>query len=446
MVKSRSTPPRGISHQSGAAGLNPRRYMDLGATAQDPCASPSHLSRSAPPPMKDHLAVIGGGIVGLATARALLHRLPDASLTLLEKEDALASHQTGRNSGVVHSGLYYAPGSLKARTCLAGKALLEAFAAEHGIAHETCGKVVVATSEDELPRLARLQERAELHRIPHTPLDGAALRAIEPRASGVAAIHVHSTGIIDYPGVCRALAAELEATGRAEIRTGARVVRIEGPDAPVVHLEDGDRLPATRAINCAGLHSDRVATASGARPDTRIVPFRGEYFTLTAEAEHLVKHLIYPVPDPRFPFLGVHFTRMATGGIECGPNAVFALAREGYRWRDISPRDLASSLSWPGTWRLFARHWLTGLGEMHRSARKAAFVKALQRLIPDVRAEHLERIPAGVRAQALRRDGTLLDDFAVERRGNVLHVINAPSPAATASFAIAEHIVDELLA
>ncbi|QDV06626.1 L-2-hydroxyglutarate oxidase LhgO [Planctomycetes bacterium Poly30] len=393
------------------------------------------------------ILIAGGGILGLTAAWEALQRDSGTSVVVLEKESSVATHQTGRNSGVIHSGLYYQPGSMKAETCRSGKGLLEAFCQDHRVAMDRCGKVVVATDESELPRLATLEQRATANGVESRRIDLEELRSLEPHVAGIAALHVPETGIVDYLGVCKTLQRLIEATGRGTVRTGVEVSAFEPmPDGKSVkaHLADGSNLEGTHAVNCAGLHCDRLARRSGASPTARIVPFRGEYFRLVPDAEHLVRNLIYPVPAPRFPFLGVHFTRMVHGGIECGPNAVFALAREGYTWGDISARDLASAFSWPGTWRLFARHWKTGLGETRRSLSRAAFVKALQRLVPEIRQEHLIRIPAGVRAQALTRDGALLDDFALESQGPILHVLNAPSPAATASFAIARHILDRL--
>lgn len=401
-------------------------------------------------------AIVGGGIVGLALSRALLRRHPDARVDVLEKEAGPARHQTGRNSGVLHSGVYYPPGSAKARTCALGKALIEDYARSRGLPFELCGKVVVATAEDEIPRLEALASRARVNGIDASPIGPAELRELEPHVVGLAALHVPSTGIIDYGAVCEALAEDLRASGRGALRTRQEVTHITRDEHDCLVSTRGGAAPLAydRVVNCAGLHSDRVAAHTRSRPgaqrgarareDARIVPFRGEYHRLRSDAEHLVRGLVYPVPDPRFPFLGVHFTRMIDGGVECGPNAVFALAREGYAWTDVSARDLASSLSWPGTWRLFRRHWRTGLGEVHRSLSKRALVRALQRLVPDIRAAHLEPAPAGVRAQALARDGALVDDFRVARDGPVVHVLNAPSPAATASFAIAEWIADTL--
>ncbi len=397
-------------------------------------------------PQPAHILVVGGGIIGLTVAWETLQRHPEHSVTVLEKEDAVATHQTGRNSGVIHSGLYYTPGSIKAETCRLGKTLLEEFCTEHDVSMDRCGKVVVATDPSELPRLAILEERSIANGVSARRIDVDELHSLEPHVAGIAALHVPETGIVDYVGVCSTLEGLIEASGRGSVRKGVEVIALEASATGTIsaRLKGGTTLQGTGAVNCAGLHSDRVAKRSGAAPSARIVPFRGEYFRLTKDAEHLVKNLIYPVPDPRFPFLGVHFTRMVDGGIECGPNAVFALAREGYTWADLSPTDLASALSWPGTWRLFAKHWKTGLGETWRSVSRAAFVKALSRLVPEIRKEHLIRIPAGVRAQALTRSGALLDDFALERQGPVVHVLNGPSPAATASFAIAKRIVDQL--
>ncbi|MEZ6017334.1 MAG: L-2-hydroxyglutarate oxidase [Planctomycetota bacterium] len=393
--------------------------------------------------MTAHVVVIGGGIVGLATARELLERHPRLRVSVLEKEPELALHQTGRNSGVVHSGLYYKPGSLKAETCRRGKRLLEDFCRENGVAHERCGKVVVATREDELPRLANLESRARENGVEFERIGPERLRELEPHAAGISALHVPESGIVNYTGMCAALARQIRAKDGV-IQLGMRVERMEVSAHDVMlHLDRGIER-AEAVINCAGLQSDLVARRSGADPGARIVPFRGEYFELVPDAQGLVKNLIYPVPDPRFPFLGVHFTRMIAGGIECGPNAVFALAREGYRWRDIDVRDLADALSWPGTWRLFREHWKTGFGETWRSVYKGAFVEALQRLVPEIKGEHLVRAPAGVRAQALTREGGLVDDFALVRQGPIVHVTNAPSPAATASLAIAERLADEL--
>lgn len=389
------------------------------------------------------VAVLGGGIVGLATAWRISQRAPDSKIVLLEKEAALASHQTGRNSGVIHSGIYYKPGSLRAVNCREGKVALEAFCSEHDVKWEQTGKVIVATEENQLPALQQIYERGQQNRVPSEIIDVDRLAELEPHTAGIKAIHVPGAGIVDYPGVCSKLGQILTASG-AEIRTGSRVTGIsQSTDFVTVQTSD-DAVEATQVVNCTGLHSDRIARMSGQKFRERIVPFRGEYYTLKPEAQHLCRTLIYPVPNPEFPFLGVHFTKMIEGGVECGPNAVLALAREGYSWGKISPRDLFESLTYPGFLRLAFKYWRTGLGEMWRSVSKGAFVKALQKLVPEIRAEHLEVAPAGVRAQALAPEGKLVDDFLILRSDRVLNVCNAPSPAATASLNIGKLIVDEL--
>lgn len=389
--------------------------------------------------------VVGAGIVGLATAMRLAARGDD--VTVLDKEDRLAAHQTGRNSGVIHSGLYYRPGSLKARLGRAGAASMTAFAQEHGVAVRTCGKLVVAVDDGERERLGALAERAVANGVPARLIGPAEAREYEPEVTCVAALRVESTGIVDYRGVCDVLADQIaRAGGRIELgyrvaaarRSGAGLqVRAEGPEGARVFAVDA-------MVACAGLYADRLAHACGVSVDARIVPFRGEYFELVPEAEHLVRELIYPVPDPRFPFLGVHLTTMIHGGVHAGPNAVLALAREGYRWREISARDVADSASWPGLWRLGARHVVPGAREVARSASRRLFARSLARLVPAVERSHLVPAPAGVRAQALARDGSLVDDFLVASGPRQLHVINAPSPAATASLEIARHLVAEL--
>jgi len=383
--------------------------------------------------------VIGGGIVGLATAWTLAGERRGRRVVVLEKEADLALHQTGRNSGVVHSGLYYKPGSMKARTCLHGKALLERFCRERGVTLESCGKVVVATSEAEFPQLEKLAGRARDNGVPATEIGPERLRELEPHCAGLRALHVPVTGIVDYRGMCRALAADVRVAG-GELVFDAQVTGLESRSGSVVVESRAGEFEAPVAVNCAGLHSDRVLQLSGARRPARIVPFRGEYFELVPSAWPLVRNLIYPVPDPSFPFLGVHFTRMALGGVECGPNAVLALSREGYHWDDIRVGELADALGYSGFWKLVSRHWKAGMGEMWRSLSKRAFTKALQRLVPEIREEQLVPAQAGVRAQALGPDGSLVDDFLIQREGRVVHVLNAPSPAATASLAIAEHI------
>ena len=389
------------------------------------------------------LAIVGGGIVGLATAYRFQQRFPGRSLVLLEKETELAQHQTGHNSGVLHSGIYYTPGSLKARNCRAGKEAMESFCREHEIAYERCGKVIVATAESQFEALERIFERGRANGVECELIDRDQLADLEPHTAGLRAIHVPETGIVDYVAVCRRLGALIEAGG-AEIRRGSRVVGLTSSDESVVVEATSGTVEADVLVNCTGLHSDRVAKLGGLVPEAQIVPFRGEYFELKPEAHHLCRNLIYPTPDPMFPFLGVHFTRMIGGGVECGPNAVLAFAREGYRLRDVNLRDLCESLTYPGFLRMAARHWKMGMGELWRSISKRAFVKALSRLVPEIRAEHLEAAPAGVRAQALARNGTLVDDFLVQETGRIVNIGNAPSPAATASLNIGNLVVEKL--
>ncbi len=390
------------------------------------------------------VAVVGGGIVGLATAWQLVRARPGLRLVVLEKEPRLAAHQTGRNSGVIHSGIYYKPGSMKARTCRQGKLLLERFCGEHGVAFEICGKVIVATGDHELPALRAIEERGRASGVALEWIGPERLAELEPHARGVAALHVPEAGIVDYAAVCQRLAGLLAEQG-SRVILGARVLALHDSGREVVVRSSAGEHECGLVINCAGLHSDRVARLSGDRPPARIVPFRGEYFELVPAARHLCRNLIYPVPDPAFPFLGVHFTRMVAGGVECGPNAVLAFAREGYDKTTINVRDLAESLTYSGFLRLAARHWRTGLGEMGRSLSKSAFVRALQRLVPEISAEHLQPAPAGVRAQALLPDGSMVDDFLIREHGRVINVCNAPSPAATASLAIGEALVASML-
>jgi (S)-2-hydroxyglutarate dehydrogenase len=391
-------------------------------------------------PKRYDVAVIGGGIVGLATADALLNRYPNLRLLLLEKETDVARHQTGHNSGVVHAGIYYRPGTLRARLCVAGVGVLRNFCQRHDVAYDPVGKVIVATDESEMPRLEALLERGHANGVPGLRLiDGDELRRIEPHAAGIAAIHSPHTAIVDYPGVCRALRARLEARG-AVLRFAAAVTRLEEDEGGVTITSPAGSWRSDRLIACAGLHADRMARAAGATCDVQILPFRGEYYQLIPERRDLVRGLIYPVPDPALPFLGVHFTRMVDGGVEAGPNAVFALAREGYGWGRIDARDLAEAATYPGAWRLAARFWRVGAFEAYRSLSKAAFVRSLQKLLPDVTPRDVVRAGAGVRAQAVDRNGMLLDDFVTTRTPRSLHVLNAPSPAATASLAIGAHL------
>lgn len=389
-----------------------------------------------------NVIIIGGGIVGLAVALEITRRYPGLKLLVLEKESGVARHQSGHNSGVIHSGIYYKPGSLKARLCVSGAAAMVEFCREHGIAHEVCGKVIVAAREDELPRLEELRHRGEANGLTGLRLIGPEeLREIEPHAAGVQAIVVPQTGITNYAAVCEKYA-ELIAANGGTLLTSAAVTGItKGADEVVVETARG-AFATDALINCAGLFSDRIARMSGDDPGLMIVPFRGEYYDLVPDRAALVRALIYPVPDPRFPFLGVHFTRRITGQVDAGPNAVLALAREGYRHRDINLRDLASSLAFAGFWRMARQHWRYGIDEWQRSLSKRAFARALQRLLPDINENDLVPGGSGVRAMALKPDGTLVDDFQFVPSGKILHVLNVPSPAATASLMIGKTIVD----
>ena len=385
------------------------------------------------------IAVIGGGIVGLATALELVER-GTRSIVVLEAEDRLAVHQTGHNSGVIHSGLYYRPGSLKARLCVAGREAMYRFCAENGVRHERCGKVVVATDETETEPLRELERRGVANGLVGLRwLTPAETRDREPHVTCVAALLVPDTGIVDYTEVCEAFAGRVR-EGGGRITTGARVHAARRNGRDFVLDTAAGAVTCRALVNCAGLQSDRVARACGVEPGVRIVPFRGEYAKLAPGREHLVRHLIYPVPDPRFPFLGVHFTRMVGGGIEAGPNAVLALSRHGYTWADLSPADVLDWLAFPGFWRMAGRHWRMALGEMRRAGSRRAFTAALQRLVPELNAGDVLPAEAGVRAQAVDRDGALLDDFRIERVPGMVHVLNAPSPAATASLAIGGEI------
>jgi L-2-hydroxyglutarate oxidase LhgO len=386
------------------------------------------------------VAIVGGGILGLATARAINERRPDARLVILEKESKLATHQTGHNSGVIHSGLYYRPGSHKARLCVEGARLMEAFCDEHGIRRQTIGKVVVATEPEELPRLDTLYQRGVANGVPGVRmLEPDELREIEPHASALRGIHSPNTGIVDYTEVCAAMADELRGRG-VEIITGSEVRSIArvGGELDVRTAWSGVR--ARHLVNCAGLYSDRVARMAGAQTDVQIIPFRGEYYFIKPEKHDLVRGLIYPVPDPEFPFLGVHLTRTVHGEVEAGPNAVLAFAKEGYRFGRVNPAELAGTLAYRGFWRMARRYWRMGGYEMYRSLRKVAFVRALQRLLPALNENDVVPGGAGVRAQAVSPDGSLVDDFRIVATADAVHVLNAPSPAATASIAIGRHI------
>ncbi|HEY5981323.1 MAG TPA: L-2-hydroxyglutarate oxidase [Microlunatus sp.] len=387
------------------------------------------------------IVVAGAGIVGLATAYELTRR--GHAVTVLEKEPEIARHQTGRNSGVIHSGLYYTPGSLKARLGTAGAASMRDFAREHQIPVDICGKLVVATRPEQLASLERLYDRGQANGVPVRRVDQDEAREFEPYVACVAGLRVETTGIVDYVGVCRTLASLVTERG-GRLLTGEEIVGIDArTDGITVSTTAGD-YRADRFVNCAGLQSDRLARLAGLEPDLRIVPFRGEYFELKPAYEHLVTGLIYPVPDPTLPFLGVHLTKMINGGVHAGPNAVLALAREGYSWGTVRPRDVADYLRWPGLWRLGRRFWKTGLGEVRRSLSHRRFLASLRELVPSLPDDCLEPAPAGVRAQALRRDGSMVDDFAYVRASRQIHVLNAPSPAATASLEIGRVIADEV--
>lgn len=397
---------------------------------------------------KHDIIIIGGGIVGLATAWRSLERFPHRSIAVLEKESKVARHQTGNNSGVLHSGIYYKPGSLKAENCREGKRAMEEFCAAENIAYEICGKVIVAIHASELPALDRIYERGQANGISCEMIGTERLAELEPHAAGIKAIHVPDAGIIDFTAVCKRLAEKIISAG-GEIITGARVTRLRCNDQGATLSTTAGDFQASLVVNCAGLHSDRVARMSGHRPEekntaAKIVPFRGEYYDLTDEASHLCRNLIYPVPDPKFPFLGVHFTRMIQGGVECGPNAVLAFAREGYRKRDINLRDLFESLGYIGFRRMAWKHWRMGAGEMWRSISRRAFVHALQRLVPEIREKQITPAPAGVRAQALTPEGAMVDDFLIESEARTIHVLNAPSPAATSSLNIGRVLVDRI--
>lgn len=393
--------------------------------------------------MRYDCIIIGGGIVGLASAFSLQNQQPGIRLILVEKEAGLACHQTGRNSGVIHSGIYYKPGSLKARFAREGGRRLVDFCREHGIPHQLCGKVIVATDEQELPQLRKILERGLENALDVSWLDSGQVRDIEPHVRCVAGISVPTTGIVNYPAVCARLA-ELVRSRGGTILLGARVLALRSKDSGQVCETTKGAFESAFLLNCAGLQSDRVARMSGVDVTAKIVPFRGEYYELVPARTSLVNTLIYPVPNPAFPFLGVHFTRMIDGSVHAGPNAVLALKREGYRWSDFDLKDCAETLTFPGFWRLASRHWGEGWLEVWRSLSKRAFVRSLQRLVPEVQEQDLVPSQAGVRAQALLPDGSLVDDFLIVKGRNSLHVCNAPSPAATASLAIGEAVAREL--
>jgi len=393
-----------------------------------------------------NIIVIGGGILGLSTALHILKSQPGSRLVLIEKEQSIAAHQTSHNSGVIHSGLYYKPGSLKAINCRQGYAQLLRFCREENISHEICGKIVVATTESELPQLYELHCRGvanALHGL--RVLNSAEIRDIEPHCEGIRGLFVPQTGIVDYLAVANRYTEKITDKG-GEIICGERVAGIRQKGNKVEVIGDSRTWTGQAAVACSGLHSDRLARLTNPAFSFSILPFRGEYYKLKQSSPKFVNHLIYPVPDPAFPFLGVHFTRMIGGGVECGPNAVFAFGREAYKKTDFNVRDTLEAFAWPGFHKVVSKHWRSGLGEYHRSFSKKAFVHALQKLIPEIHVEHLEAGGAGIRAQACDRHGNLLDDFVIRKDGNIIHVCNAPSPAATSSLAIGKTIADTVLA
>jgi L-2-hydroxyglutarate oxidase LhgO len=388
------------------------------------------------------VAIIGAGIIGLATGMRLLEEFPGLRAAILEKENMIAAHQTGHNSGVIHSGLYYRPGSFKARLCISGRDELIRFCPAHNVKHEICGKVVIATSDEQLPALAELFRRGCENGVAGLQmLSPVEVREFEPYAKCIRGMLVPGAGVVDFRQVAKAYAEVFGKKG-GELFLGAKVKKVKDLDSKTLRIETGrGEFQSRVVINCAGLYSDRVARSSGMRPSCRIVPFRGEYYRIKPKSGYLVRNLIYPVPDPGFPFLGVHFTRTIDGRVEAGPNAVLAFAREGYSRTRFSPLELWETLSYDGFWRLASKHWRTGMGEMMRSFSKSLFTRALQKLVPAVSRDDLEPGGAGVRAQALGHDGKLLDDFVIQQTDKVIHLLNAPSPAATSSLAIASHIV-----
>lgn len=397
---------------------------------------------------KEHydVVIVGAGIVGLATAMRLgiQHHVGGGSIRLgvVETESTVGSHQSGHNSGVLHSGIYYKPGSQKALLCRSGKAALQDFCDQYKIPWDRCGKVVVATTDSELSQLDRIADRATQNGVDHRRIDTDELRELEPSAAGIAALHVPETGIVNYRRVCEQMATCITNHGD-DLRLRFKLEKIKSSANSLSLIsQKGTTIHCDRMINCAGLHSDRVFKMAGGISSVQIVPFRGEYYDLVPKSEDLCRNLIYPVPDPSFPFLGVHFTRMIDGGVECGPNAVLALSRHGYSWSQFNAQDLREALGFRGFQSLAVKHWKMGLGEIHRSVSKRAFVRALQKLIPRIESSDLRKGRAGVRAQALSADGNLVDDFLIERTDKAVHVLNAPSPAATASIAIADEIVN----
>jgi len=394
--------------------------------------------------LKTDICIIGGGIVGLATAYRISSRFPEKKIVVLEKESSLAKHQTGHNSGVLHSGIYYKPGSLKAINCRKGKLAMEKFCSEQEIDHELCGKIIVALNEEEVPRMEKIYRRGQENGVKCEIIDREKLLEIEPHAAGIQAIHVPECGIVNYRQVCERMGELISEKSENELLLGHEVREIKEIGDGLLIRTDQAEIESEFLINCGGLHSDRVTRLGNQEPPAKIIPFKGEYYELSENAKHLCKHLIYPVPDPEFPFLGVHFTRMIDGSVECGPNAVLAFGREAYGKFDLNVKDLFESLSYSGFRKMAIKHWKMGLGEMWRSYNKGAFVRALQRLIPEIEGKHLESAPTGIRAQAVSPEGDMVDDFLIQESDRVVNVCNAPSPAATASLNIGESIVNKL--
>ncbi|MEC8421181.1 MAG: L-2-hydroxyglutarate oxidase [Verrucomicrobiota bacterium] len=390
------------------------------------------------------IGIIGGGIVGLATAYQLSQKFPKLSVAIIEKESSLAHHQTGHNSGVLHSGIYYKPGSLKAINCRLGKKAMEKFCKEQNIDFELCGKIIVALSDEEVPRMQNIFQRGKENGVNCKIISREEMLEIEPHVAGVQAIHVPECGIVNYKQVCLRLGKIIEDKEENRLFLGHKVTKIKNLSDSIIIETNMEIIECKHLINCGGLHSDKITRLGGQKPPAKIIPFKGEYFELKEEAQHLCKNLIYPVPDPAFPFLGVHFTRMIDGAVECGPNAVLAFGREAYGKFDLNLKDLLESITYPGFQKMAIKHWKMGWGEMWRSYNKSAFVKALKRLIPEIEASHLVSAPAGIRAQAVSQEGGLVDDFLIEENARIINVCNAPSPAATASLNIGSTIMAQL--
>ena len=390
------------------------------------------------------VGIIGGGIVGLATAYQLGQKFPKLSIAVIEKESSLAKHQTGHNSGVLHTGIYYKPGSLKAINCRNGKQAMEQFCKEQGIDHELCGKIIVALNDEEVRRMQNIFQRGQENGVNCKIISREEMLEIEPHVAGVQAIHVPECGIVNYKQVCLRLGEIIEEKDENKIFLGHQVTKIRNLATSLVVETDKKQIECKHLINCGGLHSDKLTKLGGQKPPAKIIPFKGEYFELKEDAKHLCKNLIYPVPDPAFPFLGVHFTRMIDGTVECGPNAVLAFGREAYGKFDLNIKDLLESITYPGFQKMAIKHWKMGWGEMWRSYNKGAFVKALRRLIPEIEAKDLSSAPAGIRAQAVSPEGALVDDFLIENNDRIINVCNAPSPAATASLNIGSTIMAQI--